>query len=49
VRLTAERKTVKYEVCAMYPKADMLLPKLGPTVIHVLRKNEDNPSVAGVT
>lgn len=37
VRLTTVRETVKYEVCAMYPKANMLLPNLGPGVIHVRR------------
>lgn len=37
VQLTTVRKTVEYEVCAMYPKADMLLPTLGPAVIHVRR------------
>jgi hypothetical protein len=41
VRLTTIQKTVEYKVCAMYPKADLLLPKLGPAVIHVLRTDKE--------
>jgi hypothetical protein len=37
IRYKTVERTVEYEVCAMYPEADLLLPNLGPAVIHVLR------------